>query len=132
MKQPRTDRNVGLKREGRTSLTYADDLAVDEATLKSGAPRVESVSTKQRDFMRMSEKEAAEKVGTDAREALAKYGGEVEVRRRGHPLFGRRVTVSRAHLVYDGALVPEVSSFRDAMLEAAEAAGVELHFHHAP
>jgi hypothetical protein len=132
MKQPRADTNVGLKHEGSASVTYADDVAVDEATLKSSAPRVESVSTKQRDFRRMSREEAADQVETDAQEALTKYGGEVEVRRRGHPLFERRVTVSRVHLVYDAALVPDVSSFRGEMLKAAKGAGVELHFHHTP
>lgn len=132
MEQPRTDANVGLRHEGNTSVTYADDLAVDEATLKSSEPRVESVSTKQRDFRRMSEDDARKQVRTDAEEALAKYGGEVEVRRRGHPLFERRVTVSRVHLVYDEALVPEKSAFRDAMRQAAKGKGVELHFHHAP
>ncbi|MFL5347574.1 MAG: hypothetical protein ACJ8AT_22540 [Hyalangium sp.] len=132
MKQPRTDANVGLNHEGSTSVTYADDLAVDEATLKSSEPRVESVSTKQRDFMKMSEDDARRQVTTDAEEALAKYGGEVEVRRRGHPLFERRVTVSRVHLVYDEALVPKGSAFRERMLNAAKRKGVELHFHHAP
>jgi hypothetical protein len=132
MKQPRTDGNVGLKHEGRTTVTYADDVTVDEVTLKSRAPHVESVSTKQRDFRRMSRDEAADQVETDAREALAKYGGEVEVRRRGHPLFGRRVAVSRVHLVYDAALVPKEEFFRKRMLEAAKEAGVELHFQHAP
>lgn len=132
MKQPRTDGNVGLRREGSTSVFYTDDLIVDQATLKSGAPRVETVSTKQRDFHRMSDKEAADQVRTDAREALAKYGGEVEVRRQGHPLFGRRVTVSRVHLVYDAKLVPEGSAVRDRMSEAARMTGVEIHFYHAP
>lgn len=122
---------MGLKREGRTSVVYVDHLAVDEATLKSSAPRVETISTKQRDFKRMSEDEAKNQVAADAREALTKYGGAVEVRRRGHPLFGRRVPVSRVHLVYDGKLVPELSPVRTAMLEAAEEAGVEVHFHHA-
>lgn len=131
MTQPLSETNVGLKREGRTSVVYVDHLAVDGATLKGSTPRVESISTKQRDFKRMSIDDARDRVRADAREALTKYGGEVEVRRRGHPLFGRRVAVSRVHLVYDGKLVPEVSEFTDAMLEAAKEAGVELHFHHA-
>lgn len=130
MKQPLTETNVGLKREGKASVVYVDHIAVDGATLKSSAPRVESISTKQRDFKRMSENEAKNQVAADAREALTKYGGEVEVRRRGHPLFGRRVTVSRVHLMYDGRLVPGESPVRTAMLKAAEEAGVEIHFHH--
>jgi hypothetical protein len=131
MKQPLSETNVGLKREGRTSVAYVDHLAVDGATLKSSAPRVESISTKQRDFKRMSVNEARDQVAADAREALTKYGGEVEVRRHGHPLFGRRVNVSRVHLVYDGKLVPGESPVRTAMLEAAKKAEVEIHFHHA-
>ncbi|HVG61986.1 MAG TPA: hypothetical protein VNA24_25710 [Hyalangium sp.] len=131
MKQPLTETNVGLKREGRNTVVFVDHLAVDGATLKSSAPRVESISTKQRDFKRMSREEARDQVRADVREALTKYGGEVEVRRRGHPLFGRRVTVSRVHLMYDGGLVPELSEFREAMRKTAEEAGVGLHFHHA-
>jgi hypothetical protein len=125
MRQPLTETNVGLKREGRASVVYVDHLSVDGAALKSSAPRVESISTKQRDFKRMSRDEARDQVAADAREALTKYGGEVEVRRRGHPLFGRRMTVSRVHLVYDGKLVPDNELFRGRMSEAAKGAGVE-------
>lgn len=132
MKQPRIDTNVGLMREGRTSVSYVDDLAVDEATLKSNMPRVESVSTKQRDFNRMSRDDAAEQVRIDGEEALTKYGGVVEVRRKGHALFERRVTISRVHLVYDEALVPKDQLLRNRMRAAAKESGVELHFHHAP
>ena len=132
MKQPLTESHVGLKHEGRTTVNYVDDMAVDATTLKGNAPRVESVSTKQRDFMRMSEDEAAEQVRIDGREALAKYGGEVEVRRPGHPLFERRVPIARVHLVYDEALIPEDADIRNAMSEAAQRVGIELHFHHAP
>ncbi|WP_224368523.1 hypothetical protein [Hyalangium versicolor] len=132
MKQPLTESNVGLKHKGQASVNYVDDLAVDEATLKNGTPHVESISTKQRDFMRMSRDDAAEQVKADGKEALAKYGGEVEVRRPGHPLFERRIRVSRVHLVYDEALIPQFPEFRDAMVGAADTAGVELHFRHAP
>jgi hypothetical protein len=132
MKQPLTDSNVGLKHEGRASVTYADDLAVDATTLEGNAPRVETVSTKQRDFRRMIEDEAAEQVRIDGREALAKYAGEVEVRRPGHPLFERRIPIARVHLVYDEALIPQDPAIRRAMRGAAERVGVELHFLHAP
>jgi hypothetical protein len=51
----------------------------------------------------------------------------VEIRRPGHPLFGRKVVVSRVYIIYDGSdLLPEV---RKALLEEARTRGVELHFH---
>ncbi len=132
MEQPRLDDNVGLKPKGRGSLTYADHFVVDEATLGRSTPRVETVSTKQRDLRSMEPTDLSRQVQIDAREAVAKYGGEVEVRRPGHPLFERRVPVSRVHLVYDESLVPLKSELRGQMRRAAREAGVELHFYHAP
>jgi hypothetical protein len=110
MEKPRVDDNVGLSREGSSSRNYADQLVVDEATLQKSTPRVESFSTKQRDLRRMSDRELERQVGSDAREALSKYGDTVEIRRPGHPLFERRVTVSRVHLVYDEALTDPQAS----------------------
>jgi hypothetical protein len=128
MKQPRADANVGLKREGSPSLVYVDDLILDEATLRSGLkPQVHTVSTKQHDFRNKTPNEATQQVQIDANEARTKYGGTVEVRRPGHPLFGRKVEVSRVHLVYDGTqLLP---TFRDALSSKARELGVELHFY---
>lgn len=128
MKQPLATENTGLKPEGSTTVTYADDLVVDEATLSPGLrPNVQSFSMKQRDFSAMSDDEAFKQVRADAREALTKYGGTVEVRRSGHPLFGKKVVVTRVHLVYDGtALSPE---FKNALRKEAGGRRVELHFH---
>lgn len=131
MKQPRIDENVGLAPEGSDARTFADQLAVDEATLASKNPRVEAFSTKQRDFTRVSDKELKRQVEADAREALRKYGGSVEVRRPGHPLFERRVSVTRVHVVYDEGLVPQDLELRNQMKLSAGDLGVTLHFHHA-
>ena len=128
MKQPLVTDNTGLQLEGRANPVYVDQLAVDQATLGPGRPpSVHSFSNKQRDFAGMSENEALGQLELDAREARAKYGGEVEVRRRGHPLFGQKVRVSRVHLVYDGTGLS--SALKDALLEAAANNGVELHFY---
>lgn len=128
MKQPLATENTGLKREGSTTVTYVDDLVVDEATLGPGLrPNVHSFSMKQRDFSGMRIDAAIRQLELDAREAQLKYGGTVEVRRPGHPLFGKAVKVSRVHLVYDGATIsPEL---RRKLSEAAPDARVELHFH---
>lgn len=86
-----------------------------------------SDSNKQHDFSARSPKAALERLSADVQEARAKYAGSVEIRWPGHPLFGRKVVVSRVHLVYDGErILPEV---RRALLEVAERSGVELHFH---
>lgn len=128
MKQPLATENTGLKPEGSDTVTYADDFVVDEATLGGDTrPNVHSFSMKQHDFSAMSLEEARTQVDVDAREALTKYGGRVEVRRRGHPLFGKKAVVTRVHLVYDGKnLLPRL---KDALRERAHNDGVELHFH---
>jgi hypothetical protein len=132
MARPQMDENVGLAHEGSDARTYADQLVVDEATLESDAPRVETFSTKQRDFTAMSERGFQTQVEADAREALRKYGGTVEVRRQGHPLFERRVAVTQIHVVYDESMVPQVPLLREQMGIIARSLGVTLHFHHAP
>jgi hypothetical protein len=128
MKQPLVTDNTGLQLEGRAYPVYVDQIAVDQATLGPGLrPSVHSLSNKQRNFAGMSEKDALRHLDVDAREARAKYGGEVEVRRSGHPLFGRKVRVTQTHLVYDGTGLS--SSLKDTLLKAAASQGVELHFH---
>jgi hypothetical protein len=126
--QPLVTENVGLAHGPRVSLTYVDQLVVDKASLRPGqTPSVHSFSNKQRDFRSMSEDMIDAQLAADAREALTKYGGTVEVRRPGHPLFGRKVTVSRVHLVYDGTEM--TPGFKDKLILKAENLNVELHFH---
>jgi hypothetical protein len=128
MKRPLITDNVGLKLEGRATPVYVDQLAVDQATLGPGLrPSVHAFSTKQRDFAGKTSSEAVKQFEVDAREAQAKYGGEVEVRRPGHPLFGKKVRVSRTHLVYDARALD--SKIREALLERVPRHDVELHFH---
>lgn len=129
---PMVTENVGLIHEGRASLTYVDQLVVDEASLRPGrTPSVHSFSNKQRGFNSMSVKEAVNHLQADAREAWAKYGGTVVVRRPGHPLFGRKVTVSRVHLVYyEEDELP--SKIRSALVDTAKDLNIELHFHAQP
>jgi hypothetical protein len=51
----------------------------------------------------------------------------VEIRRPGHPLFGRKVHASRLHLVYDEqGITPE---FKRELTKRAEKLNIELHFH---
>jgi len=120
--------NVGLAHEGSAALTYVDQLVVDEASLRPGqTPSVHSFSNKQRDFNSMSTTEARNQLNADAREALTKYGGTVEIRRPGHPLFGRKVNVSRLHLVYDERGI--TSELQSDLSTRATKLNIELHFH---
>jgi hypothetical protein len=103
-----------------------DFLAVDEATLKQGrVPRVESISVKKRTFSKMHENEVRRQVQADTGQAVRQYGGSLEVRRPGHPLYGRTVQVSKVHLVYaaDG-----VGGWRSFIQRLCDEAGVEAHF----
>lgn len=128
MKQPLATENTGLRHEGSDFVTYADALVVDEVSLSSGTrPNVQTFSMKQRDFAAMSEGDALKQAQIDAFEAQTKYGGTIEVRRRGHPLFGKKVVVTRVHLVYDGK---DLSlSIKNALLRGARSQKVELHLH---
>ena len=128
MKQPLASENVGLRHDGSTALTYADGFVVDKSTLgPGGRPNVHSFSVKQRDFSSMSVDDAVRQVRADALEAKTKYGGTVEVRRPGHPLFGKKVVVTRVHLVYDGEKI--LLEFKNDLSAAATAQQVELHYH---
>jgi hypothetical protein len=132
MARPHINENVGLAHQGSDARTFVDQLAVDEATLESETPRVETFSTKQRDFTRLDNKAVIAQVEADAREALRKYGSTVEVRRPGHPLFERKVPVTQVHVVYDENLAPHPPELRTRMETIASGLGVTLHFHHVP
>jgi hypothetical protein len=128
MKEPLITDNTGLKIQGRATPVYVDQLAVDKATLGPGRqPSVHTFSNKQRSFAGKSPQEALKQLELDAAEARTKYGGEIEVRRPAHPLFGKTVRVSQTHIVYDGVgLSPEL---KKALLNDAPRLGVKLHFH---
>lgn len=90
-------------------------------------PSVHSFSIKQHDFSGVSIRDARSQLIADIQEAQVKYGGVVEVRRLGHPLLGRKVVVSRVHLVYDGTTLSE--EIREPLALEATRRGVELHFY---
>jgi hypothetical protein len=124
--RPLLARHLGTRKEGHAGVRYPDYFAVDEATLKRGSvPRVESVSVKKRNFSSKSEREVEQQVRADAQEALSKYGGELEVRRPGHPLYGRTVQVSKVHLVY---AKEGIGNWKGTIEDIGKAAGVEVHF----
>jgi hypothetical protein len=128
MKRPLVTDNLGLAHEEGDAITYADQFVVDEATVGPGKrPNAHSFSDKQHDFSGKSANEVVTQFRRDAKEARAKYGGTVEVRRRGHPLFGKRVIVSRVHIIYDGKNLPP--GIQDELFKAAQKEGVTLHFH---
>jgi hypothetical protein len=128
MQQPLVMDNVGLAHPGTPSLTYADQFVVDAATLRPGAtPRVHTFSNKSRNFSMMNDEQIQQQATADATEALSKYGNTLEVRRPGHPLFGKKTVVTRVHLVYDAQMaVGEPQRF---IFNALKSTGVEVHFH---
>ena len=128
MKRPRVDENVGLLRESGPPPTYVDQLVVDEATLGAGTrPVVHSFSNKQRDFQGMTAMDVKDRIRADVQEALSKYGGVVEVRRPGHPLFGQRVTISKVHLVYGKSSAARIDS--RTLRDISRHSNVEIQFH---
>jgi hypothetical protein len=126
--EPAVEENMGLAHERNASITFADQFVVDKASLKPGLrPIVHSFSNKQRDFNAMERRTVKYWLEVDAQEALTKYGGVVEVRRPGHPLFGRKVSVSKVHLVYDGKLISDEA--KKVLLNDATQLRIEIHFH---
>lgn len=127
MRSPYLSEQLGMKPRGSGKVFYADAALTDQATLKPGTtPRVYTFSIKQRDFMLTSPNEVFNQLRADCREALRKYGGTVEIRRPGHPLFSREVDVSKVYLIYDARLVPE--RLRADMENIANSLGVEVIF----
>ncbi len=117
--------NVGLRPARYEGLTFVDQLVLDKASLAQKVPRVESYSCKMRSFHGWEENQVAAQVAADVREALLRYGGEVQIRRPTHPLFGRTVRVSKVHLVYEAK---GVGAMAESIRRAAKKHGVEIHF----
>ncbi|HSP80926.1 MAG TPA: hypothetical protein VLQ93_20530 [Myxococcaceae bacterium] len=107
--QPRIERYVGVWKPG-SELRFADVLVIEEGQLAGGTPRVETFSFKSRDLSRLDPGVLEAQMKTDAREALWKYGGTLDIRRGSlQPLFsgGSVVPIQRIRLIYEGgALKP--------------------------
>ena len=102
--QPRVLRSVGVQKP-ETGLRYADVLVIEESGLSNGPPRVETFSFKSRNLSGLREDALEAQMTTDAREALGKYGGTLDIRRGSlQPLLrrGNEVRVQRVRLVYEG------------------------------
>jgi hypothetical protein len=115
---PRILRYVGVKKP-ESGLRYADVLIIEEGGLAGGPPRVETFSFKSRDLSGLEGKALEAQMIADAREALQKYGGTLDIRRDSlQPLLrgGSEVPVQRVRLVYEGgALKPS----KEKVLETA-------------
>ncbi|HSP81772.1 MAG TPA: hypothetical protein VLQ93_24850, partial [Myxococcaceae bacterium] len=102
--QPRIERYVGVWKPG-SEMRFADVLVIEEGGLSGGPPRVETFSFKSRDFSGLGENALAAQMKADAREALWKYGGTLDIRRDSlQPLLrgGSEVPVQRVRLIYEG------------------------------
>ncbi|HLL55857.1 MAG TPA: hypothetical protein VK447_20005, partial [Myxococcaceae bacterium] len=118
---------VGVYKEGHENTLYVDFLGVDMATVGPGkTARGACISTKSHAFDAMTVEEARAIARADFAELQTKYGGILEVRRPGHPLFRQKVEVTRLRLVYDAEMV-KIDKMRAAILRALEGK-VEVHF----
>jgi hypothetical protein len=95
---PLVETYVGV-RKPTTDLRFADVLVIEQKPLPGQPPRVETFSFKSRDFSGLKAEAMEAQMKADAREALRKYGGTLEIRRPG--LEGH-VDVQRVRLVYEG------------------------------
>jgi len=95
---------VGVRKPG-SELRFADVLVIEESGLSGGPPRIETFSFKSRDLSGLGENALKAQMKADAREALQKYGGTLDIRRNTlWPLLhgGSEVLVQRIRLVYEG------------------------------
>ncbi|OJT22430.1 hypothetical protein BO221_21860 [Archangium sp. Cb G35] len=102
--QPRVLRSVGVQKP-ETGLRYADVLVIEESGPSNGPPRIETFSFKSRDLSGLREDALEAQMVVDAKEALGKYGGTLDIRRSAlQPLLlgGSEVRVQRVRLIYEG------------------------------
>ncbi|HYO54989.1 hypothetical protein [Archangium sp.] len=102
--KPRIQRYVGVEKPG-TGLRFADVLIIEEGELAGGPPRVETCSFKSRNLSSLDGESLKAQMVEDAREALQKYGGTLDIRRDSlQPLLrdGSKVPVQRVRLIYEG------------------------------
>jgi hypothetical protein len=131
--KPRILRNVGVKKP-ESGLRYADVLIIEEDGPTGGLPRVETFSFKSRDLSGLDPDAVKAQMVEDAREALRKYGGLLDIRRDSlQPLLrmGSEVPVQRVRLVYEGGeLKPKNVDDLNAIAREVERAvpGVEVLF----
>ncbi|WP_235216597.1 hypothetical protein [Archangium violaceum] len=88
-----------------SGLRYADVLIIEEGELTGRTPRLETFSFKSRDLSELNPKTLKAQMLEDAKEALLKYGGTLDIRRDSlQPLLreGSPVPVQRVRLIYEG------------------------------
>ncbi|ATB29802.1 hypothetical protein [Melittangium boletus] len=130
---PRVETYVGVRKPG-SGLRFADVLIIEESELAGRPPRVETLSFKSRDLSVLEGDALKAQMIEDAREALRKYGGTLDIRRDSLQSLlreGSEAPVQRVRLVYEGgALKPmDVEDWKAAVnATKAEVPGVEVLF----
>ena len=131
--QPRILRSVGVWKP-ESGLRYADVLVLEEGGPIGAPPRVETFSFKSRDLSVLKADVLTAQMIVDAREALQKYGGTLDIRRGSlqHILHeSPEVPVQRVRLIYEGGdLLPEdAKTLKTAVNETSKKVpGVEVLF----
>jgi len=124
---PRVETYVGVKKP-ETGLRFADVLVIEQKPPAAQPPRVETVSFKSRDFSGMEFEAMEAQMLQDAKEAMAYYGGTLEIVR---PKLKQRVNVQRVRLVYEGgALKPKSAGVLEQAVKSTQdkVPGVEVLF----
>lgn len=132
------DKRLGEVKEGTAAegpLRYADVLVIEEGEVAGQPRRVETFSFKSRDLSGLKGRALGAQMIVDAREALAKYGETLDIRRHSLQRLipgGSEVRVVRVRLVYEGGpLMPErrAGDLKNAVDEVREEVpGVEVLF----
>jgi hypothetical protein len=131
--EPRIHRYVGVKKP-ESGLRYADVLIIEEGGPAGGPPRVETFSFKSRNLSGLKYEALVAQMIADAREALGKYGGTLDIRRDSLQFLlrgGSKVPVQRVRLVYEGGqLKPkDMDALRKSLTALQEEVpGVEVLF----
>ncbi len=115
-------------RKPKTDLRFADVLIIEQKPLPGQPPRVETFSFKSRDFSGLTAEAMEAQMTADAREALRKYGGTLDIRRPG---LESRAKVQRVRLIYEGGpLKPKNERELSEAMRGAESKvpGVEVLF----
>ncbi|MFY0576784.1 hypothetical protein ACN28S_22800 [Cystobacter fuscus] len=89
--RPRIETQVGVRKPG-PGLRFADVLVIEEGEVGGQPRRVETFSFKSRDLTLLEEGTLRRLVIEDAKEALRKYGGSLDIRRDSSNVLSARLT----------------------------------------
>jgi len=109
-------KQLGLSKGKHLKTRFVDFLIMAKNAATKNQLEAESVSVKSRDFTKKTAKEIIEIIKKDYRDGLKFYAGKPQIRRLGE-FFGKRIKVTKLHLVYEKELAPKNDVLKEVVPE---------------